>query len=1366
MKTTGRGTSKSVASLPSKSVARPPKKHKKKDKGKKRFKTFDEKVFLQELRHKDWRIRCKALKYLKAFRGEKNYIKWVLSVIQEKKDEVSECAFDALRAQGPKVIPFLIPLTENVSVKVERRAMDSLHYFSSGTEQELMDLLRLLKHKNSSVRWRAIISLETWKHKSNKAFPYLLAIVGDKDLGERAIVAISNMNVAKSKVAPVLKKLLLHSNLSMQKVVIDALKKKGIAMNEVVVILTKAIRSGSPQKKLLAVRALGYVEPKAAAKAIPALLQTLASPSHLIQRASANSLLHAGFKLEKAVPVLIKSLKSKDENLQKSSAELLAKLRHTKRRAIPYLVRMLESKNASVRLQSIKTLITVGRAPAAELPLQKMTLEPSTQIKANAAEALGSVGSTKKTLSMLLKLLQHPELKVQAGAARGIEWFEGKVDKAFPLFLQILKRNNPVKNASVLCPIIRRIAFLKKPTTAFPIFRKLFLLKVQRGHYKAANRRRRRQREIEEAIVQTLERIGARDPRAISLLFSLYWRKDRISSIRIRECFMKMPRKVMPVLQQVLQTGNDAQRRKAIYLAKKIARNHPPAFALLLKIANGAVLPDRYYALNALISLKSKHRKFISTLVHIVKAKILESKSKGKPHYARVERGRYRIDNEQISHALVQERAVQTLFRYRVKEKSLIPYLLKALKNPKVKYKQKYIWLLASMSDLATKSILQAYVQKKISLEDLSAIFSCRWDETVRVIASAFQDNSSSVREAAILLLSKLYPHLRRRNNYLSATDIRNFTPILGGILAAKSQKKHFKRDAIVALGVLGEVVRREKEALKRTGYFALDNTEEKILRFLRPFALNNKEEGLQILSIESLRGLEKHAIPVLKKVLLQKSRTVRVKAIWGLGQAGAAALPLIVKQLHSKETQIQKAAIGAIGTIAGKSALRYEKELVSILKGPEKSLYSALVYTLGKFEKLSPDTLRLLYKMAKARDWRVRIAVGSTLGLTAPLTLHSTIKALKRLLRDTQWQVRYHTLQALFKRKVVSKVVYPFLFRLFQDKHILIRGTLVREMSKLNDAVLLLNLNKFLSSSNALKRDTAIRILGGMKARARASASLLIRMYPLQDTPQKLSVLRALRQIPLHFKGELQQLYTRILTSKNTSLLKASLEALAQFKGKPVSLIPKMASYLRKKGDKQKALKEAAFQVLVSMREKADTLWSKWMMGKRLDLRMFAIRGIAENIKAVESYKTPLQRINTREFYKQLKSKNIKVRVHTLKAMRGFRIDRHNRVLLEMLQQNLRHKNIRVRESAVLALSSLRVYPSTPYSIHLSLYNTLKSDSSSRVRVACAKGFGLLAKDSLEILVILLEGVKDRDSSVRKATLDTFAASKLRKLF
>lgn len=231
-----------------------------------------------------------------------------------------------------------------------------------------MELLPRLTHKDPTVRRSAAEKLGKLGPEAGEAVPALLQAAADIDgtVRKAAIEALNAIDPSwwtsarAVETAPALVLLLGNRSEAIEQAAFSLLCKMG---SLAVPALVAALRDKDKEsRQVSAARILGRTG-SAAATAVPALAQALASDSSSVRKATAEALGQVGPAAEAALPALTLALNDWNPTVRQAAARSLSALGLAAEPAVPALIQRLPDEVDEVRQAATAALATVG-APA------------------------------------------------------------------------------------------------------------------------------------------------------------------------------------------------------------------------------------------------------------------------------------------------------------------------------------------------------------------------------------------------------------------------------------------------------------------------------------------------------------------------------------------------------------------------------------------------------------------------------------------------------------------------------------------------------------------------------------------------------------------------------------------------------------------------------------------------------------------------------------------------------------------------------------------------------------------------------------------------------------------------------------------
>lgn len=387
---------------------------------------------------------------------------------------------DAIRIVEDNLDPdpaLIIPALKDPSPEVRKAA--ALALGNIGDEDSADALKGLLNGSSGEVRASMLLALG--KTGSEDSFDVLVSSLGDKDPVIRARAAEALGELGNPKATPHLAKLLEDGNADVREAALEAIALLGDASASGA--LVAALASKDASLRVAAVKALGRSGGK---EAVGPLIKLIADPDGEISR---NALVSVSFVLQKLrgvdVPVeegdirrLIDLLDHPEEHMRIRASSSLGLLgpqvmpgvseaartgqKHVRIRAVNVLGKVKDKRATPVLLEILRNekdknvlaeaLIALGYVgdEKALTPITKNLRAEDWELRANAAFALGRIGSTK-SVAALMTLSEDPVLKVRKSAREALERITGDSCPLLVLFM-------PFDNADLVLFILMAAA--------------------------------------------------------------------------------------------------------------------------------------------------------------------------------------------------------------------------------------------------------------------------------------------------------------------------------------------------------------------------------------------------------------------------------------------------------------------------------------------------------------------------------------------------------------------------------------------------------------------------------------------------------------------------------------------------------------------------------------------------------------------------------------------------------------------------------------------------------------------------------------------------------------------------------------------
>ncbi|WP_166825759.1 HEAT repeat domain-containing protein [Thalassoroseus pseudoceratinae] len=269
-------------------------------------------------------------------------------------------------------------------------------------------LINALTDRESGLVLEAIVGLGKLKV-AEAARPLIRVLEGGSWI-HRAHAAQSLGNLGDTRVLGALQKALGDTNPNVRANAAAALGQLGD--KACVAELRHCLQDSDPDVVTQTVTALGQIGDQRAASALVPLLN---STDPNLQLLVAEALGDLGD--HRAVPNLLSVLESQDEKLQLKVLTILRKLKAPE--AVPALLDLLKVRNELIRQRACDALGRIGDADVAERLETVLSVDPSTEVRAAAARALGEIADPGSVDSLKKALDDEFLVKCQAIIALG-----------------------------------------------------------------------------------------------------------------------------------------------------------------------------------------------------------------------------------------------------------------------------------------------------------------------------------------------------------------------------------------------------------------------------------------------------------------------------------------------------------------------------------------------------------------------------------------------------------------------------------------------------------------------------------------------------------------------------------------------------------------------------------------------------------------------------------------------------------------------------------------------------------------------------------------------------------------------------------
>ncbi len=383
-----------------------------------------------------------------AGKAPKHSAKELLNVIKEGERMKSFKAAISLASCGDasgETVATLIELLQSEKPLVRWRAALALGRIGPKASASVDVLAKNLESQDDSTRWFAAWALGRMGPDAGKAVDALgKALLSDTRTAARAAWAILQIGPNDAeKAIPQLLKALGNREGGVSWNAAKALARIG---KPAVPHLIRTLSGKSSGAAANAAFALGMMTGGQGVPAVPALSKNLSSKDPAVRRASARTLGSLGPEAKDAVDPLARCLKDEVVDVRKLAAQSLGKIGPGAASATTALAAALSDKESLVRAAAAAALGRIGEGAEAAVPaLSKLLLEGADPwSRYNAATGLSGIGvEAKSAESALIKALSDRDSEVRAEAA----WALGSIGpgaKAVASLKKALSDSDPV----------------------------------------------------------------------------------------------------------------------------------------------------------------------------------------------------------------------------------------------------------------------------------------------------------------------------------------------------------------------------------------------------------------------------------------------------------------------------------------------------------------------------------------------------------------------------------------------------------------------------------------------------------------------------------------------------------------------------------------------------------------------------------------------------------------------------------------------------------------------------------------------------------------------------------------------------------
>ncbi len=409
----------------------------------------------------------------------------LLDVFKDDSPAATAAAADALSRLGvdaASAIPELLKLAKSGAAPQRKDAIGVLGAIASRPEAVVPPLTDLLSSEESTVRNSAILALANYGVAAKPAVPKLRTMLADEDesvrmtaadtlaaIGPEAAAAVPDLltrvrtdagpvalaaaralsRIGKPAVPGLVE--LLGSEQS-RRLALVVLEQVGTDAADAAKPVAGLLASGDEETERQAAVTLAAFGPEAKA-AVPALRERLRARSTGRTHAAAIYALGA-IAGGQALPDMRKALASADPFTSIAAAYSIASItpddEAAVREAVPRLLLGLQSERPRVRAAMAKLLGRVGKVGGGEVvgSLRERLADPSPEVQAEAAAALGELGaSDKETLTALALMLDSPYPRVRYSSLFAVGRLGAAAKSVLPAVEERLESPDPFQAA-------------------------------------------------------------------------------------------------------------------------------------------------------------------------------------------------------------------------------------------------------------------------------------------------------------------------------------------------------------------------------------------------------------------------------------------------------------------------------------------------------------------------------------------------------------------------------------------------------------------------------------------------------------------------------------------------------------------------------------------------------------------------------------------------------------------------------------------------------------------------------------------------------------------------------------------------------
>ena len=300
-------------------------------------------------------------------------------------------------------------------------------------------------------------------------------------------------------------------------------------------------------------------------------------------------------------------------------------------------------------------------------------------------------------------------------------------------------------------------------------------------------------------------------------------------------------------------------------------------------------------------------------------------------------------------------------------------------------------------------------------------------------------------------------------------------------------------------------------------------------------------------------------------------SWSVRRNAIRSFGRLGLTHLPILLKLLKSRRSDVRKEATYAIGSLKSKAASAVPA-LIKSLKDRKWRVSLGAIKALRQIGPQAASSVNALLPFLKSRSWYIRAQAIETIGSFGSYGSAGAM-ALVEKIKDRHWKVRMRAFDALGKMGSKGVVALPVLLKAAKDRRRWMRNGALKALSGLGLHLPPVQkaIEEALQSRRWKTRKYIVKLLAERGQKGDATKALALLMKASQDRKWKIrwEVVWALAKFGPKAASSLPYLLKE-LTSRKWKIRRETVRTLGSLKLET----PKVLSALNK------ALKDKKWQI------------------------------------------------------------------------------------------------------------------------------------------------------------------------------------------